>query len=949
MTIMTILLALAALAASVTLTGKWLRSTVRRRRLGSGLPSRTTFRGRQRELDALRAHFDMLNGEGKANGAIIIAIHGMPGVGKSALAQEFAQQLATLYPGGQLYANLGSAGRIRAEADILSGFLAALRPGEPVPRSTSERSARFRSLTANMRVLVILDAARDREQVARLLPTGEECAVIVTSRRDLGPALGVRSFLLDVPATDDALDILHTLSHTPPDEHQKFALEIIDRVGRLPMAIRAVGDEVLRTADSLRPAARRLRDPELLGPQGKFVEDRIESEYGRLTSDEARAYRLASLSDAPSFAPWILVPLLELDLVEVEKIVSRLAVQQLLQPAGVDLATALVTSEPTGVDVVTGLDRYRFHPVFRSFAERECKRDEQKQELAILRMTDAYLELIDRVLTKIDPTYRQSLPRSEVWADLPILVTEPLDRWVRAEYLNLLRCVEAAYAYRLDEMCWRIAAWLGGSVPRRLSRRVILDRLERGYDSARRLGDRRGMAAVQLAKGSFLGRLSGHTEAGPEDGRDGHAEGHAEAFAALAEAAHLGNRMWAAPPSRAGCEPSLEVREGARIQSEAHRRTAEVHLNAGARRDAMRELDRAARLAELYTDRRQIALVALMRAAAGDESEPLCWEPAWELDDELVYWHRWALAERACGQQRWRDASDQLHLLRQRFDDDGSRVSAILLRLAELRLEQFHLDPENKADWSRNRAVHRAAEAVYRFQNLHHKLGIARARCQFARGLLAMGRLPEAKAQYELAVEETLTLEPLVSHQLSPLQAVLKQTEGELLRAEGHSDSGDQALVRAACLYRLHGDRMGEMIALATGGLEHLPADAFDPGPPGREPRAWLEGLEGEDAPLIVGGPFDICFTIGPPKLTEELPPAGGRILEVVVVTDDAEVVPAAITTRLDAWAGLDPLRFRMTPGRTGPLHVQILVYSAGDGSLLQKAELEPLHVTDAA
>jgi hypothetical protein len=939
------LLAALAAAASVALAAVWTRRKARLRRLSGALLSRATFRGRQRELDVLQKRFEHLKNEGKANGAIIIAIHGMPGVGKSVLAQEFAQRLAPDYPDGQLYANLGSAGRIRAEADILNVFLTQLRPDEPVPRTTRARSAMFRSITANRRVLVILDAARDHEQVTRLVPTGAGCVVIVTSRRDLGPALGLHSFLLDVPGTDDALDILHALSHTPPEEDQKFALEIVDRLGRLPMALRAVGDEVLQSRGSLQDSARRLRTPMLLGAQGKFVEDRIESEYGRLTGVESRAYRLASLSESPSFAPWILVPLLELDLVEVEKIVSRLAVQQLLQPAGVDAATARVTSQATGVDVVTGLDRYRFHPVFRSFAERECERVESKADLAAWRMDDAYLELIDRMLVELDPSYTAGMSRSEMWADLPVMITEPLDRWVRAEYQNLLRCVKAAYYAGLDEMCWRIAAWLGGSVPRSVNRQTVLENLDIAHGVAVRLGSARGTAAVLLAKGGFLGRLSGYTPAATADGEADRVPGYAEALSALDDAAHIGNRMRSAPLQGAQLGSGTDAIHGAQLECEAHRRMAEAHIVAGFLRDAAYELERAAHLAQLCADPRRIALIDFMRSVVGARHDAPRWDTAWEADDELIYWNAHAEAEAARREQRWKDANDRLYALRQRFDDDSSRVSAILLRMAQLRLEQFQRSADGSADRSRKRAVHRAAEAVYRFQNLRDHLGEAKARCQLVRGLLAMGRVHEAQEHYVSAAGAAETLEPLLSHRLSPLQAMLRHTEGELCAALELTEKSQKALLTAAALYRLHGDQMGEASALAAAGRGDVPSAIFDQGRPGREPQAWLET---GDRLIAVSRPVDIWFSIGPPRMTEDLPPAGGRSLDIVAMAGSAHVTPGVCRVRLDAWAELEPVRFHVVPQETGILQVQIQVYAGQGGSLLQKLELEPLHVMDA-
>ena len=51
--------------------------------------------------------------------------------------------------------------------------------------SLEARSARFRSMMAGRTMLVLLDNARDAEQVRPLLPGHEGCLVIVTSRNQL--------------------------------------------------------------------------------------------------------------------------------------------------------------------------------------------------------------------------------------------------------------------------------------------------------------------------------------------------------------------------------------------------------------------------------------------------------------------------------------------------------------------------------------------------------------------------------------------------------------------------------------------------------------------------------------------------------------------------------------------------------------------------------------------
>ncbi|WP_309115203.1 hypothetical protein [Saccharothrix sp.] len=55
-------------------------------------------------------------------------------------------------------------------------------PVERVPHDPEERFSLYRSVLADRRVLLVLDAARDADHVRPLLPGTPSCVVVVTSR-----------------------------------------------------------------------------------------------------------------------------------------------------------------------------------------------------------------------------------------------------------------------------------------------------------------------------------------------------------------------------------------------------------------------------------------------------------------------------------------------------------------------------------------------------------------------------------------------------------------------------------------------------------------------------------------------------------------------------------------------------------------------------------------------
>ncbi|MBU2667959.1 hypothetical protein KOI35_31055 [Actinoplanes bogorensis] len=930
-----LLLTVAAAVAGVILAERALHWQPGHGLIGAEPMRLPTFRGRTDDLEDLRAQLRALSQPEASNGAIILAIHGMPGVGKSVLAQELARSIADDFPDGQLYANLGKAGSIRAESDVLLRFLTVLRPGERLPRATVERSARFRSLTSSARILVILDAARDHDQVSRLLPSGAKCAVIVTSRRDLGPALGVRSHHLGPLSTVDALEMLYAVSDEQPSNTQELAVDIVDRLGRLPLAIEALGNVIVETKARSPQRAAQLRVPDPEGRESAIVRERIESEYARLTSVERLSFQLLSLIEADSFVPWALAPLLDLraddEQIETEKIVSRLAERQLLEPAG--------------SDQLTGLDRYRFHPLFRAFSVHARQgRDREADAAAMDRFDEAYLEIIDLVLVEHEPGYRSGFRTGDrSWfprdSSLPKLIANLSDRWVRAEYRNLLRCVQAAHRRGHYEMCWRIAARLGDCMPDGVDRRQVLGVLDLALASAREHRDERAVVAVQLARGGFLTRLGGYRP----DAAQSPLPGWAEGFAALREAAVTANglRLWRArrrPPEGA------EVFSPQSAEAEVRRRRGEAYLRLGAYRSAAWELDRAGLLAADGADRRLQRVVALMRAPILPTEENLDPGEADE-DNELAYWLGLALADRARREGRWKAAVDHLWSTRRRFADDASRSAWLLRRVVETRLEQLTAEPPRDPGGLSRWVMFRAAETVHRYQSMHDYAGVALARCLFTRALTVDGRTDEARAQIDQAEAQCDSLEQLLAHDLSPVRASLWRARGELEVACGQVGAGRGRLLAAAQVYRVHGDDQGEQGTLRSAGLSPEPALARTTGP-GRRPLTRNFPAGG----LHPGAPFEFACGIGSPSLSVDLPPPGEEYLDIKLVSVGAEVTPAVCTVRLDPWAPLAPQVFTVVPRQAGPLPMKVLVFASDTGRLLQQSDLElPIDPDSAA
>jgi DNA-binding SARP family transcriptional activator len=208
------------------------------------LPTAVTgFAGRAAELAAL----DRLAEDDRGvTGAVVIAvIGGTAGVGKTALAVRWAHQVADRFPDGQLYVNLRGfdpSGQAMAPAEAVRGFLDALgMPPERIPQALDVQAALYRSLLAGKQVLVVLDNARDAEQVRPLLPGTATALAIITSRNQLTSlvaAEGAHPLTLDLLTEDEARQLLaRRLGGERVAAESDAVDEIIARCARLPLAL----------------------------------------------------------------------------------------------------------------------------------------------------------------------------------------------------------------------------------------------------------------------------------------------------------------------------------------------------------------------------------------------------------------------------------------------------------------------------------------------------------------------------------------------------------------------------------------------------------------------------------------------------------------------------------------------------------------------------------------
>ncbi|MGW5154867.1 AfsR/SARP family transcriptional regulator [Nonomuraea wenchangensis] len=327
----------------------------------------TDFTGRKEQAARLRS----LLSTASAEGLPLVAISGIGGVGKTTLAVHVAHQVEEVFPDGQLYADLrGYGDGATAPESALGGFLRALGiPPDVIPDGLAERSALYRSLLAERRVLVLLDNARDAEQVSPLLPGSPGCAAIVTSRVKLADLPAARLVDLDVMEPDEALSLFAAVAgpERVAAEHGA-AMDVVAACGFLPLAVRIVAARLAArpswTVASLVP---RLADEQRRLDEMRVgnlaVEATFALGYGQLAPEQARAFRLLSLPSGPDISSEAAAAVLALPAYETEALLESLVDASLLE--------------------APGPGRYRYHDLLRLFARRELNKAERPEALAL--------------------------------------------------------------------------------------------------------------------------------------------------------------------------------------------------------------------------------------------------------------------------------------------------------------------------------------------------------------------------------------------------------------------------------------------------------------------------------------------------------------------------------------------------------------------------------------
>jgi hypothetical protein len=186
-----------------------------------------------------------------------VAISGLAGAGKTALAHRLNDALRSSYPDLQRTFDLrGTSPSPCSSAVVMAEVIHTYLPMIRLPDRAEELTGMYRAVLTGQRALLFLDDARDRAQVEPLLPPPGS-ALIIASRRRFGLS-GVHSLSIEGLEAEDAAVLLRKLA---PRIDDREASVIADLVGGSPFALSLAGCALSQRPDFTAAAyAERLRE-----------------------------------------------------------------------------------------------------------------------------------------------------------------------------------------------------------------------------------------------------------------------------------------------------------------------------------------------------------------------------------------------------------------------------------------------------------------------------------------------------------------------------------------------------------------------------------------------------------------------------------------------------------------------------------------------------------------
>lgn len=461
------------------------------------------FAGRVRDLARLDALLPMA-GDRRPSASVAV-VSGGAGVGKSAFAVHWAHRVRDRFPDGQLYVNLRGfdpGGSAMSPAEAVRRFLDALAvPAQRVPVSVEAQVSLYRSLIADKRVLVVLDNARDADQVRPLLPGAPAGFTVVTSRNQLGSLVAVEGAApvsLDLLPDRDACELLARRLGADRVAAEPDAVARINSVcARLPLALAIVAARAATNPGfTLTELAAELSVAR--GGLDVFEGDDAASDvravfswsYHAISDDAARLFRFLGLHPGPNVTTAAAASMLGTGVRAVRPLLAELT------------RAHLVAERAPG--------RYAFHDLLRAYAiELTHEQDPESERTAVVRrMFDHYVHTAHAGAAALAP-HRDRIALAPPAPGVAVDAPPDAAAWFATELPVLVAAIDRAAATGFDAAAWQLACALSHTFVRQGRHWLGEPRTYRtALAAAQRLGDpvalahsHRGLAVIFTALG----------------------------------------------------------------------------------------------------------------------------------------------------------------------------------------------------------------------------------------------------------------------------------------------------------------------------------------------------------------------------------------------------------------------------------------------------------------
>jgi tetratricopeptide (TPR) repeat protein len=452
--------------------------------------------------------------------AVISAIGGTGGIGKTWLALTWANRNLGRFPDGQLATDLRGfgPGEPRHPADVLADFLAGLGVDrDHQPTDLDARIALYRTHTTGKRLLILLDNAATADQVEPLLPGGATCTVLITSRHRL-PSLitrrSARPVHLDVLTDTEGRALLHAALGDARDrtDTERAITELIGLCKGFPLALGLIVARIRDNPDLLHDFVTDLRDLGL---------DALDSDDPAASLPTVLSWSLRHLSEQQRtlFGLLGIAPGSDTTLPAVASLTGLPAARARRALSALE-EVSLLERRPGG--------RYVMHDLVRDYAADTAHTSlpAAVREAALARVMDFHLHTAHTADRLLEP--HRALLRPDPPA--PGVHTHPLSDaasgmdWLEAEHGTLLATQRAAVALGRHHVVWHLAWALETFHIRRAHRRDALASWQAALEAATHLPD----PATRIRAHRNLGRACARL------GLNGEATEHLDQALALA-------------------------------------------------------------------------------------------------------------------------------------------------------------------------------------------------------------------------------------------------------------------------------------------------------------------------------------------------------------------------------------------------------------------------------